>query len=57
VLDRALALVSSFARTARGTPRRPRTLQRYLLEEAHEVAEAISAGDPAALRDELGDLL
>jgi ATP diphosphatase len=29
----------------------------YAIEEAYEVAEAIEAGDPAALRDELGDLL
>jgi MazG family protein len=29
----------------------------YTLEEAYEVAEAIAAADPVALRDELGDLL
>jgi ATP diphosphatase len=29
----------------------------YAIEEAYEVAEAIEAGDTAALRDELGDLL
>lgn len=34
-----------------------RTLVPYTLEEAYEVAEAIEAGDMAALRDELGDLL
>jgi len=38
-----------------------RSLQRYLLEEAHEVLEAIDAGeasgDWSALREELGDLL
>jgi XTP/dITP diphosphohydrolase len=33
------------------------SLAPYLLEEAHEVLEAISRGDPHALRDELGDLL
>lgn len=33
------------------------TLRPFLLEEAYEVLEAIDAGDPAALRDELGDLL
>jgi len=33
------------------------TLAPYLLEEAHEVLEAISRGDQAALRGELGDLL
>src|SRR5438309_9196765 len=34
-----------------------RSLARHLLEEAHEVLEAIDAGDPDLLRDELGDLL
>ncbi|GAA2077618.1 nucleoside triphosphate pyrophosphohydrolase [Aeromicrobium halocynthiae] len=33
------------------------SLTRYLLEEAHEVLEALDAGDPDLLRDELGDLL
>ncbi|HSN56794.1 MAG TPA: nucleoside triphosphate pyrophosphohydrolase [Candidatus Sulfomarinibacteraceae bacterium] len=33
------------------------TLAPYLLEEAHEVAEAVAADDPAKLREELGDLL
>jgi MazG family protein len=58
VLDRALALVE-FLRA--GCPwdaaQTPASLTRYLLEEAHEVAAAIGAGDPAALRGELGDLL
>lgn len=34
-----------------------RSLVRYLLEETHETVEAIEAGDPAWLREELGDLL
>ncbi len=34
-----------------------RSLVRYLLEEAHETAEAIETGSPADLREELGDLL
>lgn len=34
-----------------------RSLERYLLEEAHEVIEAIDASDPEHLREELGDLL
>ena len=34
-----------------------RTLTPYLLEEAHEVIEAIEAGDAAHYREELGDLL
>jgi MazG family protein len=33
------------------------TLAPYLLEEAHEVLDAIARGDQAALREELGDLL
>jgi len=35
----------------------PRSLIPYLLEEAHESAEAIAADDDHALRSELGDLL
>src|SRR5438093_8901666 len=35
----------------------PASLRPYLLEEVYEVLEAIDAGDPAHLRDELGDLL
>jgi MazG family protein len=34
-----------------------RTLARHLLEEAHEVLDAIDRGDDDGLRDELGDLL
>lgn len=33
------------------------SLVRYLVEETAEVVEAIEAGDPAHLREELGDLL
>jgi MazG family protein len=33
------------------------SLRRYVLEEAHEVIDAIDAGDLAGLREELGDLL
>ncbi len=33
------------------------TLRPYVLEETYEVLEAIDAGDPAAHREELGDLL
>jgi tetrapyrrole methylase family protein/MazG family protein len=33
------------------------TLRTTLLEEAHEVLEAIDADDPAAMREEFGDLL
>jgi tetrapyrrole methylase family protein/MazG family protein len=34
-----------------------RSLARHLLEEAHELLEAIDAGDPERIRDELGDVL
>lgn len=34
-----------------------RSLRQYLLEEAYETLEAIESGDPAVLREELGDLL
>ncbi len=33
------------------------TLKPYLIEEVYEVIEAIDSGDPAKLREELGDLL
>jgi MazG family protein len=33
------------------------TLARHLLEESHELLEAIDGGDSQAIRDELGDLL
>src|SRR5207248_7927343 len=33
------------------------SLKPFLLEEAYEVLEAIEAGDPRALEEELGDLL
>jgi MazG family protein len=39
---------------------REQTLQSivpHTLEEAHELAEAVAQGEPAAIRDELGDLL
>ena len=57
-LGRSLALVR-FLRT--GCPwdakQTPSTLRPYLLEEAHEVAEAIRNGDDEELSSELGDLL
>ncbi|HEV2147861.1 MAG TPA: nucleoside triphosphate pyrophosphohydrolase [Longimicrobiaceae bacterium] len=58
VLDRALALVEFLrARCPWDAAQTPATLQPLLLEEAHEVVEAIGAGDDPGLRDELGDLL
>jgi len=35
----------------------PGSLKEYVLEEAHELIEAIDGGDSAAVREELGDLL
>lgn len=35
----------------------PASIVPYTLEEAYEVADAVESGDPAALCDELGDLL
>ncbi len=34
----------------------PETLKKYLLEETAELAEAIDSGDPAHIREEIGDL-
>src|SRR5690606_19726999 len=57
-LDRALDLVR-FLRIhcPWDAAQTPRSLLPYLLEEAHEVAEAVGDGDDEALRGELGDLL
>jgi MazG family protein len=33
------------------------TLRPYLIEEAHELAAALGAGDPAAIREEVADLM
>ncbi len=58
VLDRALALVEFLrARCPWDAAQTPRSLRRYLLEESHEVVDAIELGDEAELRGELGDLL
>jgi nucleoside triphosphate diphosphatase len=58
VLDRALALVEFLrAHCPWDAAQTPETLRRYLIEEAHEVVDAIDAADPGLLRDELGDLL
>ncbi len=48
-------------RSAEGCPwdaaQTPESLKPYIVEEAYEVLEAIEVGTPAAIRDELGDLL
>ncbi len=57
-LDHALLLVEFLrARCPWDAAQTPRSLQRHLLEESHEVADAITLGDDAALADELGDML
>lgn len=57
-LGRALALVRFLRdRCPWDAKQDAMSLRPYLLEEAHEVAEAIQTGDDEALPDELGDLL
>ena len=60
--DDALARVLALVRVLRvrcpwDAKQTPQTLRPYLLEEAHEVADAIRAGDDGDLSGELGDLL
>lgn len=59
-LERLLATMAAL-RGEEGCPwdreQTHRSLVPYLIEEAHEVAEAIETGPPEALRGELGDLL
>lgn len=57
-LGRSVALVRFLRERCPWDARQdPQSLRPYLLEEAHEVAEAIAAGDDGALAAELGDLL
>ena len=56
-LDDALALMRDLrARCDWDRVQTHESLRPYLIEEAHEVDDAISHGDDATLRDELGDL-
>lgn len=58
VLDRALSLVEFLrANCPWDAAQTHVSLRRYLLEESHEVIDAIDQEDDPALRDELGDLL
>ena len=58
LLGRSLALVRFLRERCPWDARQdPRSLRPYLLEEAHEVADAIAAEDDDALPGELGDLL
>jgi nucleoside triphosphate diphosphatase len=57
-LDRALTVVETLRRhCAWDRKQTAESLVPHLLEEAHETAEAVAAGDPGALVGELGDLL
>lgn len=59
--DELSRLVSLVERLRRDCPwdreQTPETLRTYVLEECHEVLDAIDAQDPEALAGELGDLL
>jgi len=58
VLDRSLALVSFLRRHCPwDRAQTAESLIPYLLEESHEVVDAIRAGDTAGVEGELGDLL
>jgi MazG family protein len=57
-LDRAVAMVADLrARCAWDRAQTRRTLRPYLIEEAHELAAALEAGDAVAIREEVADLL
>jgi tetrapyrrole methylase family protein/MazG family protein len=59
-IERLLAIMERL-RAPDGCPwdreQTPLSLRPYIIEEAHEAVEAITAGDGAEIRDELGDLL
>src|ERR671922_2686297 len=61
VLFERLLEIMSRLRGPRGCPwdreQTRESLKPFLLEEAYEVLEAIESGRPAALQEELGDLL
>ena len=60
-LDRLLAVMARLRDPEHGCPwdlaQTFASIAPYTIEEAYEVADAIRRGDPAELRDELGDLL
>src|SRR6185312_16135103 len=59
-VPRLLDIMARLRDPARGCPwdrvQTFATIAPYTIEEAYEVAEACERGDPAALKDELGDL-
>lgn len=60
-ITRLLEIMRRLRDPQRGCPwdleQTSRTIAPYTIEEAYEVADAVERDDPAALRDELGDLL
>ena len=60
-IERLLAIMAQLRDPAGGCPwdreQTFATIAPYTIEEAYEVADAIERGDPAELKDELGDLL
>lgn len=60
-IDRLLEIMAALRTPETGCPwdleQDFKSLAPYTLEEAYEVVEAIESGDPAALKEELGDLL
>ncbi len=59
--SRLVAIMKKLRRPRGGCPwdlkQTPASLKEYVLEEAHELIEAIDGGDAGAVREELGDLL
>ena len=57
-LDRAVTMVADLRqRCAWDRVQTRETLRPYLIEEAHELAAALGAGDPVAIREEVADLM
>lgn len=57
-LDRAIAMVADLRLRCDWDRIQTRhTLRPYLIEEAHELAAALGAGDPVAIREEVADLM
>lgn len=57
-LERAMKMVADLRqRCAWDRVQTRETLRPYLIEEAHELAAALGAGDPVAIRDEVADLM
>lgn len=60
-IDRLLEIMARLQEPETGCPwvseQTHASLSNYVLEEAYEAADAMSADDPRALRDELGDVL